>query len=149
MSGVRRALASEAWLLEQQVRAEMEAEAWRRLREEITRPLEVPAPIPDVPSPPPPLPERIQRGGSSILKALVRFALAAFGAYLAYLAAYDGGLGEFEIWLAVGAGFLVTLSLSMLGPARHFVHTMAEATRWALIAALAIGAVWLLMKMSA
>ncbi len=149
MSGVRRAFASEAWLLEQQVRAEMEAEAWRRLREEITRPPERLAPIAEAPSAPLPLPERIQRGGSIILKALVRFVLAAFGAYVAYLAAYDGGLGEFEIWLAVGAGFLVTLSLSMLGPARQFVHAIAEAARWALIAALAIGAVWLLVAMSA
>ena len=78
----------------------------------------------------------------------MRFALAAFGGYLAYLAAYDGGLGEFEIWLAVGAGFLVTLSLSMLGPARRFVHALAEAARWALIGTLAIGAVWVLVAMS-
>jgi hypothetical protein len=129
-------------MLEQQMRAEMEAEAWRRLREEAA-----PPPIaPPTPDPTPTLRVQIHVGGSIALKALVRFALGAFGAYLAYIAALDSGLGEFEIWLTVGATFLITLSLSMLGPARQIVHALAETARWMIIAAAAMGAIWLLTQ---
>ena len=107
----RPAFASDDWMLEQQLRAEIEAEAWRRLRQELA----VPEPAPQAVGPA--AQPDIHQSGSGVLKGLVRFMLAAFGGYLAFLAAVDSGLGEIEIWLAVGAAFLVTLSLSMLGAA--------------------------------
>lgn len=136
----RPALASDEWMLEQQVRAELEAEAWRRLRRDIeVRPTPAPAPIAE-----PAATAEIDyhRGGSTILKAIVRFALAAFGGYLAYLASLDSGLGEFEIWLAVGATFMVTLALSMFGIARDFVHMLAETMRWVIITGAGLAALW-------
>ncbi|MGD9815941.1 MAG: hypothetical protein AB7Q23_14955 [Hyphomonadaceae bacterium] len=143
MAGARRpGFATDDWMLEQQVRAEMEAEAWRRMREQATAP-----PAPAGTETPAAIPDR-HRGGSAILKALVRFALAAAMAYLAYLAAVDSQLGEFEVWLAIGATFLVTLSLSMLGAAREFVHLLAEIARWAILIGAALGAAWFFMHMA-
>jgi hypothetical protein len=135
----RPVFASDDWMLEQQLRAEMEAEAWRRLRQELAIPEPLPAPLPVGPAARPDL----QQTGSGILKGLVRFMLAAFSGYLAFLAAVDSGLAEFEIWLAVGAAFLVALSLSMLGAARGFVHAIAETMRWLLILGAGVGATWL------
>lgn len=146
------AFASDDWMLEQQMRAELEAEAWRRLREQLTPPLPAPPAPEPAPRPAPlvaPTVERIERGGSILLKALVRFALATFGAYLIWVAAMDGGLGEFEIWLATGTGFIVTLCLTMFDPVRHFVHLAAEATRWVILVAVGLGVAWLLTQMSA
>ena len=143
----RPALASDDWMLEQQVRAEMEAEAWRRLRADLQ-----PAPAPQVAVPAPAQTQPSfdhHRAGSAVLKAIVRFALATFGAYLAYLAAVDSQLGEFEVWLAIGAGFLVTLALSMFGVMREFVHMLAETARWVIITGVALGAVWMMLHMSA
>lgn len=141
MTGPARPLiASDDWMHEQQLRAELEAEAWRRLRMELAEP---PAPAP----PPQPEPATAQidphSTGSTLLKALVRFALGSFGGYLAYLAAVDGGLGGFEVWFATASGFVVTLALSMLGPARRFVHVLAETMRWTIIAAIGVGGAWL------
>jgi len=131
-------------MLEQQVRAEMEAEAWRRLRADLA----IPAPAP-VAEPVVVEPEFDHHNeGSLILKALVRFVLASFCAYLAYLAAVDSQLGEFEVWLAIGATFFVTLALSMFGFAREFVHTLAETARWVIILAVALGGVWMLFQMA-
>ncbi len=137
----RPALASDAWMLEQQVRAEMEAEAWRRLREHLSEPAPVAAP------PSTDAPFDHHRAGSAILKSLVRFLLAAFGAYLGWLAAIDSRLGEFEVWLATGAGFVIALALSMLGPAREFVHMLAETARWSIICIVALGAVWMMFQL--
>jgi len=133
------AIASDDWILEQQVRAEMEAEAWKRLRRELSQPAPLPAPANDVPV-------DYHRNGSALLKALVRFTLASFGAYLAWIAAMDSRLGEFEVWLAVGAGFTLTLALSLFGPARGFVHALAETARWGIIAGVAFGGLWLLLQ---
>ncbi len=143
MAGLRKApaFASDDWMFEQQLRAEMEAEAWRRLRE-----LSAPPPAPELP--PAPAPDAIDRAGSIILKGLVRFTLGAFGAYLAWIAAMDGGVGEFEIWLATGAGFIVTLALTMFEPARRVVHALAEVARWSLIVGAGLGALWLMLHMS-
>jgi hypothetical protein len=82
----------------------------------------------------------IATGGSIILKALVRFALAAFGAYLAWIAGIDSGMGEFEVWLATGAGFIITLCL--LEPARSFVRWLSEVARWCLIVGTGFGVLW-------
>jgi hypothetical protein len=145
MSGVRKspAIASDDWLLEQQLRAQMEAEAWRRLREALAHPPEPVAP-PQSPSPRLISPNTpIANNGSIILKALVRFALAAFGAYLAWITGVDSGMGEFEVWLATGAGFIVTLCLTMLEPARSFVRWLSEVTRWCLIVGAGVGVLWL------
>ncbi|HYD86146.1 MAG TPA: hypothetical protein VEA80_01610 [Vitreimonas sp.] len=133
----RPAIASDDWMLEQQVRAEMEAEAWKRLRHELAAPapVAVDEPAPDY-----------HRSGSAILKALVRFALAAIGAYLAWIAAMDSRLGEFEVWLAVGAGFTLTLALSLLGPARGLVHALAETARWVILAGAGFAGLWLLLQ---
>lgn len=141
----RPAIASDDWMLEQQMRAEIEAEAWRRMREQML-PLE-PQPLP---APPPEAYDDAEpdyhRTGSIILKGLVRFALAAFGAYLCWLAAVDAQLGEVEIWLAVGSGFAATLALSAFGPFRRFVHVLAETARWAIIAGVALGALWFVVQ---
>src|SRR5690606_29871236 len=113
-SSQRPALASDEWMLEQQVRAEMEAEAWRRLRADLAA-IEPAPPAPQAPAAAPAAELDHHRAGSAMLKAIVRFALAAFAAYLAYLAGVDSGLGEFEIWLAVGGSFMAALALSMFG----------------------------------
>lgn len=138
------AFASNDWMLEQQMRAEMEAEAWRRLREQAAAP---PALSQPVTAEPIPAPFNPHQAGSAALKALVRFALAAAGAYLAYLAGIDSRLGEFEIWLAIGATFVCVLAVSMLGPARGLVHALAETLRWALIAGLVVGGFWLASRL--
>lgn len=134
------------WLLEQQIRAEMEAEAWRRLREQISGPPALPPPAPEVAPVPPP--RDYHRSGSTILKALVRFGLAAGATGLAYLAGMDSGLGEFEVWLAMGASFLVTLAITLFDPVRPLVHFLAETARWIIVVALAVGGLWLFMHMS-
>ena len=135
----RPAFASDDWMLEQQLRAEMEAEAWRRLRSELAVPQALPAP--EAASVPTEIDHH--RSGSTILKALVRFILAALAAYLAWLAGVDARLGEFDIWMATGSTFAVVLALSMLGAARGFVHAAAETVRWMLLIALGFGATWL------
>ena len=133
MSGSQRpAFASDDWMHEQQMRAELEAEAWRRLRRELAVP---------VAAAPPPTEADPHQTGSTVLKALVRFMLAAFGAYLAYLAGADSQLGKIEVWRAVGATFAVTLALTMFGPMRRLVHMLAETTRWMLLIAIGFSAV--------
>lgn len=138
----RPTFATDDWILAQQMRAEMEAEAWRRLREERAMPaLEAPAAPAEAP------PKRsAAEAGSAILKGIVRFFLAAFGGYLAYLAAVDSQLGEFEIWLAVGGAYLTTLALSMFGFARGVVRALADMTRWGLIMGALAGAAWLVFR---
>ena len=84
-----------------------------------------------------------------MLKALVRFCMSAAAAYLAFIAALDSQLGEFEAWLAVGAAFVVTLALSMFSPLRGAVHTLAETMRWVLVLALGVGGLWMFFQMSA
>lgn len=133
--------ASRDWILEQQMRAEMEAEAWRRLRMEQALPPPLAAPAPVAP------PETdYHRTGSTFLKAIVRFSLATFGAYLAWIAAVDSQLGEVEIWFAVSAGFLVTLSLSLLSPFRGLVYFLAETARWVIVVAVTLGVLWFLLQ---
>lgn len=137
MSAPRLPLASDEWMAEQQLRAELEAEAWRRMRAERLLP---PPPV-AIPAPPPEIRDP-SLGGSLVLKALVRFALGAAMAYLAFIAALDSQLGAFEAWLAAGAAFLVTLSLSMFSPFRRLIHAIAETARWAIIVGLALAALW-------
>ena len=145
--------ASDDWMFEQQVRAELEAEAWRRLRTELAGPPE-PAP------PPPPLPtiaasQRPARerdphhSGSAALKGLVRFGIAAIGSYLTYVAGMDSQLGNFEVWLATGTAFVVVLAISAFEPLRGAVHAMAETARWVLIVGFVMGLAWVFTHMSA
>lgn len=138
----RPALASDDWMLEQQVRAEMEAQAWRTLREQMA------APPPALPAPSAVPPLEHHSASSTVLKAFVRFVIAVFGAYLGWLAAVDSHLGEFEIWLATASGFFILLSLSMFGYARDFVHLLAEVTRWMIICGVAFGALWMLFQVA-
>lgn len=146
MSDSRRspAFATDDWMFEQQVRAELEAEAWRRLREQTRQ--HAPAPMEAPPAKAPV--HNPHRAGSTILKALVRFIMGAAASYLAFVAALDSQLGEFEAWLAVGAAFIVTLALSMFSPLRGAVHAMAETMRWVLVVALGLGALWLFFQLS-
>jgi len=146
-SRARPAIASDDWMHEQQLRAELEAEAWRRLRQDLATP-EPPPPVHLYPATAEPARKRFDhhKAGSAIFKALVRFGMAAFAGYLAWLAAVDSQLGAFEIWLAVGSMFAATLALSMFGFARELVHTLAEAARWALLAAVGLGGLWLLFS---
>lgn len=135
--------ASQDWMLEQQMRAELEAEAWRRMRRELAAPpppVTLPPPANDAP------PVNYHRSGSTILKAIVRFGLAAFGGYLAWIAAMDARLGEVEIWFAVSAAFLVTLSLSLLSPFRGIVYFLAETARWVIVVGVALGGLWFLLQ---
>ncbi|MGE0664861.1 MAG: hypothetical protein AB7H66_04420 [Hyphomonadaceae bacterium] len=134
----RPVIASDDWMLEQQLRAEMEAEAWRRLRMELA----IPEPVPAQAASAAAVADR-HHTGSTILKALVRFMIAAFMGYLAFLAGVDSRLGEFEVWLAVGGAFSITLAASMFGPARDFVRLAAEAMRWILMISAGVGATWL------
>ena len=136
----RPAFAIDDWMLEQQLRAEMEAEAWRRLRSELAVPQALPAP--EAASAPAEIDHH--RSGSIILKGLVRFGLAASVGYLAFIAALDAQAGEFEIWMAVGAAFLLTLAASMFDPLRRFVHFLAETARWVLILGFGIALAWFL-----
>lgn len=147
MSDSRRspAFATDDWMFEQQVRAELEAEAWRRLRVQSRQPL---PPLADAAPAQTPA-ESPHRTGSTILKALVRFAMGAAASYLAFIAALDSQLGEFEAWLAVGAAFIVTLALSMFSPLRGAVHAMAETMRWVLVVALSVGGLWMFFQLSA
>ncbi|ANP47599.1 hypothetical protein ATE48_17695 [Candidatus Viadribacter manganicus] len=140
MSRGRPAFATDDWMLEQQLRAEVEAEGWRSLRQKLA------APEP----PPPPIQATVVQvqadhnsTGSTILKALVRFILAAFAAYLAWIAGVDARLGEFDVWMATGSTFAVVLALSMFGAARGFVHAAAETMRWILLIGIGFGATWL------
>jgi len=129
------ALGSDEWMLKQQWRAETEAQTWRELREEslssqsLTRPAK----------------GRMDyhHTGSTTLKALVRFGLATFGAHVAWLSAIAFQLGQFEVWLAMVAGFTITLSLSMFGAARWLVHLLAQAAGWMVFAAAAMSGAWL------
>jgi hypothetical protein len=133
--------ASDAWLQQQQARAELEAEEWRRLRETLARP--APEYFDDVEPARP-----IHEGGSIILKALVRVIIGAFGAYLGFIAAMDSGAGEFEVWLAVAAGFIIALCLTAFGYFRDIVAWVAEAMRWVLISGLAVGLLWMIVRFS-
>lgn len=134
----RPAYATDDWMQEQQLRAEVEAEGWRRMREKLAR-----ATLP----PPEAVATAVEadphRTGSTILKALVRFILAAFAAYLAWIAGVDARLGEFDIWMATGSTFAIVLALSMFAPARSFVHAAAETMRWILLIGVGFGATWL------
>lgn len=142
------AFASDDWMLERQLRAELEAEAWRRLRTELAAgALARPADAAPESAPPARKPRLdFHAAGSALFKAVVRFWLASAGAYLAWLCAVDARLGEFETWLALAAGFVATLSLSLLPGARTFVHALAEGLRWAIVGAVLIGAAWLLLQ---
>lgn len=128
-------VASDEWMAEQQLRAELEAEAWRRMRQAHALP-----PPPEAVALPPPRDASL--GGSLILKALVRFAIGAAMAYVAYIAALDAQMGAFEAWLAAGSAFLVALALSLLAPFRRMIHAIAETARWAIIAGVGLGALW-------
>lgn len=139
----RPAFASQDWMLEQQLRAELEAEAWRRLRE-LADIRELPPDV-DISTVTHTEPD-YHSTGSIILKALVRFMIAACGAYIVWIAAVDAGLAEFEILLAVCAAYIVTLSVTLLGPARGIVHVLAEIMRWILIIAVALGVLWWLVQ---
>ena len=137
------AFGSDHWMLEQQLRAEVEAEGWRNLRQHLAHP-----PVAST-APTAPPPKREWRFGAAMVKGVVRSGIGAAGAYLAYLAAADGGLGEFEIWLAAIAGFIVALSLTAFGVGRDLVHALARMTAWGLVIALCVGAVYLVSQMAA
>lgn len=139
----RPAFATDDWMFEQQLRAEVEAEGWRRLREQLAvaeppalpAPAAIAAPAPDY-----------HHSGSAILKALVRFLLAAFAAYLAWIAAMDARLGEIDVWMATGSTFAVALALSMFGFAREFVHLAAETMRWIILIGAGLAAAYLALN---
>lgn len=122
-------------MAEQQLRAEWEAAEWRRLRTELAT---LPAPETAAPARP------WYEGGSIILKGLVRFSIGAFGAWMGWIAAMDSRAGEFEVWLAVLAGFVVALALSFFGVAKQFVALLSEVMRWTLIFGFCVGVFWLI-----
>lgn len=140
LSRGRPAFATDDWMLEQQLRAEVEAEGWRRMRERLA--IAEPAALTPVAAPAPSEPD-FHGSGSTILKGLVRFALAAFAGYLAWIAGVDARLGEFDVWMATGSAFAIVLALSMFGAARSFVHAAAETMRWILLIGLGFGATYL------
>lgn len=134
----RPAFGSDDWMLEQQVRSEKDAKAWRLLRQDLrAAPLAAAHANASIDH---------NRSGSATLKALVRFGLATFGAHFASLVAVASQLGQFEIWLAMAAGFVITLALSMFGYARGFVQLLAQAAGWMIMSAVAMSGVWLAFK---
>lgn len=137
----RPAYATDDWMQEQQLRAEVEAEGWRRMREKLARPA-LPPPQEHAAAIAAAVKTDPHRSGSLILKALVRFMLAAFAAYLAWIAGVDARFGEFDIWMATGSTFAIILALSMFAPARGFVHAAAETMRWILLIGVGFGATW-------
>ena len=143
----RPAFASQDWMLEQQLRAEMEAEAWRRLRELSAGGAIPPDAIMTATHDP-----RHDAGhdyhntGSILLKAVVRFALASLAAYVGWIAAVDAQLAAFDVWLSVFGVFVAALAVTLVGPARGLVHMLAETIRWVLIIAAALGGLWLLVQ---
>jgi hypothetical protein len=145
--------ASDDWMFEQQVRAELEAEAWRRLRQQVSgppEPISLPPPLPTVAASRPARPALDpHRSGSAALKGLVRFVIAAIGSYLTYIAGLDSQMGNFEVWLATGTAFVVVLALSAFEPLRGAVHAMAETARWVLIVSFVLGLAWVFTHMSA
>jgi hypothetical protein len=142
LSRGRPAFATDDWMQEQQLRAEVEAEGWRSLRQRLAR-SEPALPPPVAVASSAPIEIDHHRTGSTILKALVRFLLASFAAYLAWLAGVDARMGEFDIWMATGSAFAIVLALSMFGAARGFVHAAAETMRWMLLIGVGFGATWL------
>lgn len=142
----RPAFASQDWMLEQQLRAELEAEAWRRLRELSSGPDLPPDTIVTAAHGAHGARINFHATGSSFLKAVVRFGLAACLAYIAWIAAVDARLSSFDVWLCVVTVFVVGLTLTLIGPARGLVHFLAETMRWGLIIAVALGGLWLLVQ---
>lgn len=143
------AFGSDDWMLEQQLRAEVEAEGWRALRSHLAHPIAAPAYGPEAPVAAQPKPTREWHFGAAMLKGIVRSCIGAFGAYLAFIAAMDSGAGEFEAWLAIIAGFIVSLALTAFGPGRRLVAALANMMRWGLVIALGVGAVYLVSQMAA
>jgi hypothetical protein len=144
--------ASDDWMFEQQARAELEAEAWRRLRQQLATPsdfgmLPTPVATPTATRQARPAFDP-HRTGSAALKGLVRFVIAAIGSYLTYIAGMDSQLGNFEVWLATGTAFVVVLALSAFEPLRGAVHAMAETARWVLIVSFVLGLAWVFTHMS-
>lgn len=131
----RSAMGRDAWMLKQQLRAESEAQRWRQLREESVFPPFLIHPAQKAMD--------HHRSGSATLKALVRFGLATLGAHAAGLTAAAAQLGQFEVWLAMVAGFVMTLALSMFGAARGFVHLLSQAMGWTIVAAVGASSLWL------
>ena len=126
---------SEDGKTEQQARNERKVETWPVLGRNSRAAPHINAPI------------DYDSNGSATLKALVRFGLATFGAHVAWLGATAFQLGQFEIWLAMAAGFVVTLALSMFGYAREFVRLLAEVARWILVLTVALSALWLAFQL--
>ncbi|MGH6951267.1 MAG: hypothetical protein ACREH4_10360 [Vitreimonas sp.] len=141
----RPAFASQDWMLEQQLRAELEAEAWRRLRELSSR-VDLPPETVVTAAQGQGARTNFHTTGSSLLKAIVRFGLAACLAYIAWIAAVDARLSSVDVWLCVVTVFVVGLTVTLIGPARGLVHFLAETMRWGLIVAVALGGLWLLVQ---
>lgn len=141
-------IASDAWMLEQQTRAEFEAEGWRQLRAEVAR-AEAEAARQHARAYQ--QQARLDDGEivshSAILKGLVRFLFGALGAYVAWIAVMDSGGGSFEAWMWVGMGFVITLALTAFGPGRQLVHVIAEGFRWTILLGLCVGLVWVMVQM--
>jgi hypothetical protein len=136
MAGQRKPPLADAdrWLLEQQLRAEAQAEIWRELREGTAA---------SAPVRPERDPELFDPLGF-VARAAARVALALAAAGLAALAARDSGLGGFEVWLATGATGVATLAATLMQWARPVVGAVIVVTRWALMAAVAIALIWLI-----
>lgn len=141
-------IASDAWMLEQQTRAEFEAEGWRQLRAEVAR-AEAEAARQQART----YQQRAQIdsgeivSNSIILKGLVRFLFGALGGYVAWIAVLDSGGGAFEAWMWVGLGFVIALALTAFGPGRQLVHVIAEGFRWTILLGLCVGLVWVMVQM--
>lgn len=142
-------IASDAWMLEQQTRAEFEAEGWRQLRAEVAR-QEAAVQRQQVRA----YQAQVRDQGeivshSAILKGLVRFMFGALGGYVAWIAGMTSGSGELEGWMWVGMGFVVTLALTAFGAGRHLVHAIAEGARWMILVGLGVGVLWIVVQMQA
>jgi hypothetical protein len=136
---------SEDWLIEQQRRAEAEADVWRRLREHIVVDHNTASPSPAVSSEPTLSAERTSAHQQKVERlafahALVQLGFCLIGAFLASFVVMLSGGGILEEWFAGSAGFALCVGLLILFQRRPLHARIAQASVIAVMAASAVAA---------
>jgi hypothetical protein len=141
---------SDQWLLHQQQKAEAEARVWQRMREQLAsgetiltappRQANTASFSPRRSATPPAAPTR-RRKPAGVLSMIVQVAFVAAGAYVCALAAGLLGFGQFEAWLAGGAGLGIAGSLLMIGQALPLRDRLVEAGAWTIVIGVALSVI--------